>query len=59
MRLSKTLEQCKRFHYLMLQQLQGQQLPEDVKVEFQPFDWSVNWENNARANLLPPASPAR
>lgn len=43
----------------MLQQLQGQQLPEDVKVEFQPFDWSVNWENNARANLLPPASPAR
>ncbi|KAL0044417.1 hypothetical protein WJX82_005164 [Trebouxia sp. C0006] len=36
---------------------QGQQLPESVKLEFQPFDWSVNWDNNARANIQ--SSPAR
>lgn len=39
--------------------VQGQQLPEGVKLEFQVFDWSVNWDNNARANMLCPHSPAR
>ncbi|KAL3137307.1 hypothetical protein ABBQ32_006847 [Trebouxia sp. C0010 RCD-2024] len=38
---------------------QGQQLPEGVSIEFQAFDWSVNWENNARANMQYPHSPSR
>ena len=44
---------CSKIHAVA----QGQQLPESVKLEFQLFDWSVNWDNNARANMQ--SSPAR